>query len=66
LTNPKFLSKIDATANYFEAEVTGFPTLIWHNVDGTIESYSEERTFEALKAFVDAKIGASSHTHEEL
>jgi len=61
------IAKIDATANYFDAEVTGFPTLIWHNTDGTIENYNEERTFESLKAFVDAKTGsASSHTHEEL
>jgi protein disulfide-isomerase A1 len=62
------IAKIDATANYFDADVTGFPTLIWHNTDGTVEVFDGLRNLEELKAFVDARIGGStggSHVHDE-
>jgi len=59
------IAKIDATANYFDADVTGFPTLIWHNADGTQEVFEGQRDFESLKQFVEARIGGGSHVHDE-
>jgi len=58
------IGKIDATANYVDVEIRGFPTLLWHATDGSVEPYEGGRDFASLKAFVSSKLG-SNKEHDE-
>jgi len=60
------VAKIDATANYVAEQVRGFPTLVWYNADGTSEQYEGDRSFDAIKEFIEERIGADAHGHDEL
>jgi len=63
------IADYDATANYAEVErVEGFPTLVFYDSQGGKEVYQGERTYDALLAFVNSKIGAHGHghSHDEL
>lgn len=55
------ISRIDCTQNRpicQDFEVKGYPTLLWI-VDGKkIEKYSESRSLDAFKAFIEEKLGA--------
>jgi len=60
------IGKIDATANFVEVEIRGFPTLLWHGTDGSVEAYDGGRDLSSLKTFVSSKIGGHTHDHSEL
>lgn len=57
------IAKIDATANYVDAPIKGFPTLIWHAADGSTQLYEGERDINSLVKFVGDKL---AHSHDEL
>jgi len=57
------IAEIDATANYVEAAIQGFPTLIWYDGKGGEEVYEGGRTLADLSSFVSSKLG---HSHDEL
>jgi len=59
------IAKIDATANYIEENVTGFPTLIWYGADGSSMTYEGGRSLNELKDFVTSKLNNPAH-HDEL
>ena len=61
------IADYDATANYAEVEkVEGFPTLVFYDGKGGKEVYQGDRTFDALLAFVNSKVGGHGHSHDEL
>merc|ERR1712110_317887 len=61
------VAKIDATANYVEEQIRGFPTLIWYGADGSSEPFEGDRTLEGIASFIKSKIGADAHgSHDEL
>jgi len=60
------VAKIDATANYVEEQIRGFPTLIWYGADGSSEPFEGDRTLEGIASFIKSKIGSDSHGHDEL
>jgi len=62
--NAVVIAKIDATANYIEESVSGYPTLIWYGADGSSMTYEGGRSLNELKDFVTSKI--SGHTRDEL
>ena len=62
-----YIAKIDATANYVNAPIEGYPTLIWYNSQGEGEAYEGGRDLASLQNFVSGKLGkAAPHGHEEL
>jgi len=65
------IAEIDATANYIEADVSGFPTLIWFDGKGNQEVYSGDRSLDDMYDFVTQRVPKSEdashdHTHDEL
>ena len=50
------VAKVDATANYVEAQISGYPTLIYYDGQGGEEKYEDARTLEALTEFLNTKL----------
>jgi len=60
------IAKIDATANYVAADISGFPTLIWYDGNGNSELYEDARDLQSLTNFVNQKLGTNTGAHDEL
>lgn len=48
------IAKIDGTANDFDVEYRGFPTLKFFPAGGEMQDYEGGRTLEDLKAYIEA------------
>jgi len=68
------IAKIDGTANDFDVEYRGFPTLKFFPAGGEMMDYEGGRTLDALKAFLDktaksvggSGAAAAADSHDEL
>jgi protein disulfide-isomerase-like protein len=61
------IAKIDATANYIQESVEGFPTLIWYSASGEKEIFNGARDLDGLTKFVQSKLPSGhAHDHDEL
>lgn len=58
------IGKIDATANFVDVDIKGFPTLLWHATDGSVQPYEGGRDLASLKSFVNSKLGVTQHGDE--
>lgn len=66
------IAKIDGTANDFDIDYRGFPTLKFFPAGGSVMDYEGGRTLDELKAFIDANAKSGSDgaakggSHDEL
>ena len=60
------IAKIDGTANDFDVEYRGFPTLVFFPANGEQMPYEGGRTLDDIKTFIDQNAKSVEGSHDEL